>query len=99
MALNYNSDWDVIVVGAGPAGSVAARYAARKGVSVLVLEKDVTTAWQAAPSYPVSKWAAESKRNDSSTSTRRRYEDEKVSHLFCRCCLRMVESSSDRVIS
>ena len=32
--------WDVIVVGAGPAGSTLARYAAKGGVSVLVLEKD-----------------------------------------------------------
>lgn len=32
--------YDVIVVGAGPAGSMAARYAARQGVSVLMLEKD-----------------------------------------------------------
>ena len=34
------SSYDVIVVGAGPAGSTAARYAASAGVSVLVLEKD-----------------------------------------------------------
>ncbi len=32
--------YDVIVVGAGPAGSTAARYAAQGGASVLVLEKD-----------------------------------------------------------
>ncbi len=32
--------YDIIVVGAGPAGSIAARYAAEKGVSVLMLEKD-----------------------------------------------------------
>jgi len=32
--------YDVIVVGAGPAGSIAARSAAEKGVSVLLLEKD-----------------------------------------------------------
>ena len=35
-----NSDYDIIVVGAGPAGSIAARYAAQQGVSVLMLEKD-----------------------------------------------------------
>ncbi|HEY6907092.1 MAG TPA: NAD(P)/FAD-dependent oxidoreductase [Ignavibacteriaceae bacterium] len=32
--------YDIIVVGAGPAGSMAARYAAQMGVSVLMLEKD-----------------------------------------------------------
>ncbi len=34
------SEYDVIVVGAGPAGATAARYAAEGGASVLVLEKD-----------------------------------------------------------
>ncbi len=34
------NDYDIIVVGAGPAGSMAARYAAHYGVSVLMLEKD-----------------------------------------------------------
>ena len=34
------NEYDVIVVGAGPAGTTAARFAARGGVSVLVLEKD-----------------------------------------------------------
>lgn len=33
-------EYDVIVVGAGPAGSTAARFAAEKGISVLLLEKD-----------------------------------------------------------
>lgn len=33
-------EYDVIVVGAGPSGSMAARFAAEKGVSVLMLEKD-----------------------------------------------------------
>ena len=32
--------YDVIIVGAGPAGSIAARTAAEKGLSVLMLEKD-----------------------------------------------------------
>lgn len=32
--------YDVVVVGAGPAGSTAARFAAEAGVSVLMLEKD-----------------------------------------------------------
>lgn len=33
-------DYDIIVVGAGPAGSTAARYAAAGGAKVLMLEKD-----------------------------------------------------------
>ncbi|GAB6282396.1 MAG: digeranylgeranylglycerophospholipid reductase [Ignavibacterium sp.] len=33
-------EYDVIVVGAGPSGSIAARFAAEQGVSVLMLEKD-----------------------------------------------------------
>lgn len=32
--------YDIIVVGAGPAGSMAARFASEQGVSVLMLEKD-----------------------------------------------------------
>ncbi len=35
-----NDNYDVIVVGAGPAGSTAARFAAAGGASVLMLEKD-----------------------------------------------------------
>jgi digeranylgeranylglycerophospholipid reductase len=35
-----NNDYDIIVVGAGPAGSTAARYAAAGGAKVLILEKD-----------------------------------------------------------
>lgn len=33
-------EYDIIVVGAGPAGSMAARFAAEQGASVLMLEKD-----------------------------------------------------------
>ena len=33
-------EYDIIVVGAGPAGSIAARFAAEQGASVLMLEKD-----------------------------------------------------------
>ncbi len=35
-----NKEYDIVVVGAGPAGSMAARFAAEQGVSVLILEKD-----------------------------------------------------------
>lgn len=35
-----NSYYDIIVVGAGPAGSMAAKFAAEQGASVLLLEKD-----------------------------------------------------------
>lgn len=38
--MTLKKEYDVIVVGAGPAGTVAARYAAEEGVDVLVLEKD-----------------------------------------------------------
>lgn len=34
------SEYDIVVVGAGPSGSIAARFAAEQGVSVLMLEKD-----------------------------------------------------------
>lgn len=34
------NDYDVIVVGGGPSGSIAARSAAEQGVSVILLEKD-----------------------------------------------------------
>lgn len=34
------NEYDIIIVGAGPAGSIAARFAAEQGVSVLMLEKD-----------------------------------------------------------
>ncbi len=34
------NDYDIIIVGAGPAGSTAARYAAEGGAKVLMLEKD-----------------------------------------------------------
>lgn len=38
--ISLKNYYDVIVVGAGPAGSIAARSAAEKGISVLLLEKD-----------------------------------------------------------
>ncbi len=38
--MKIDKEYDVVVVGAGPAGSIAAKFAAEKGVSVLVLEKD-----------------------------------------------------------
>jgi digeranylgeranylglycerophospholipid reductase len=36
----FKDKYDIIVVGAGPAGSVAARYAAENGADVLMLERD-----------------------------------------------------------
>lgn len=51
------SQYDIIVVGAGPAGTVAARFAAMQGVDVLVLEKDRDVG------YPVRCAEAISKRN------------------------------------
>lgn len=37
---SLKTNYDIIVVGGGPAGSIAARTAAQNGVSVLLLEKD-----------------------------------------------------------
>ena len=37
--LMLHSEYDVIVVGAGPGGSIAAKVAAENGLSVLLLEK------------------------------------------------------------
>jgi len=37
--MNFDSEYDVVVVGAGPGGSIAARDCARKGLKVLLLEK------------------------------------------------------------
>ena len=39
MLMSMKKDYDVIVVGAGPAGSIAAKYAVRNGASVLMIEK------------------------------------------------------------
>ncbi|MFH0735181.1 MAG: NAD(P)/FAD-dependent oxidoreductase [bacterium] len=36
----WNNEYDVVIVGAGPAGTTAGRFAASKGASVLILEKD-----------------------------------------------------------
>ena len=33
-------EYDVVVVGGGPAGSMAAKYAAKEGVSTLIIEED-----------------------------------------------------------
>lgn len=40
MSHALKTNYDIIVVGGGPAGSIAARTAAQNGVSVLLLEKD-----------------------------------------------------------
>ena len=49
-------EYDIIVVGGGPAGSMAARFAAEQGVSVIMLEKDRDVG------YPVRCGEAISKR-------------------------------------
>ena len=36
--MGQSYDYDVIVIGGGPAGSTVARYAAKAGISVLVLD-------------------------------------------------------------
>ena len=38
-----NRNWDVIIIGGGPAGSTAARYASKENISVLVIDgkKDI----------------------------------------------------------
>ena len=36
--MGQSYDYDVIVIGGGPAGSTVARYAANAGISVLVLD-------------------------------------------------------------
>ena len=51
------NEYDIIVVGAGPAGSMAARYASEQGASVLMLEKDRDVG------YPVRCGEAVTKRN------------------------------------
>ena len=38
--MTIDKQYDLVVVGAGPAGSVTARFAAEKGASVLMLERD-----------------------------------------------------------
>ena len=38
--LNIDNNYDVVVVGAGPGGSIAAKEAAEKGLKVLLLERD-----------------------------------------------------------
>ncbi|MEM8678916.1 MAG: NAD(P)/FAD-dependent oxidoreductase [Planctomycetota bacterium] len=39
-------EWDVIVVGAGPAGSMAARFAAQRGLRVLLLDRERFPRWK-----------------------------------------------------
>ncbi len=39
MNQEFNHNYDVVIVGAGPAGSICAKYLAEKGVKVIVIEK------------------------------------------------------------
>ena len=52
-------EYDIIVVGAGPAGSMAARYAAEQGVSVLMLEKDKNVGYPVRCGEAISKAGVE----------------------------------------
>lgn len=51
--------YDIVVVGAGPAGSMAARFAVEKGVSVLMLEKDRDVGYPVRCGEAISKAAVE----------------------------------------
>ncbi len=53
------NEYDIIVVGAGPAGSMAARFAAEQGVSVLMLEKDRDVGYPVRCGEAVSKTGVE----------------------------------------
>lgn len=52
-------EYDIVVVGAGPAGSMAARFAAEQGVSVLMLEKDRDVGYPVRCGEAVSKFSIE----------------------------------------
>jgi digeranylgeranylglycerophospholipid reductase len=54
------NEYDIIVVGAGPAGSMAARFAAEQGVSVLMLEKDRDVGYPVRCGEAISKKGVES---------------------------------------
>ena len=40
--MKVNLDFEVVVIGGGPAGAIAAKYAAQNGVNTLILEQKKT---------------------------------------------------------
>lgn len=46
LADSVNTDWDVVVVGAGPAGSMTALQSARKGLQTLLLDRAQFPRWK-----------------------------------------------------
>ena len=44
--VGHGADWDVVVIGAGPAGSIAARECVRRGANVLLVDKVGFPRWK-----------------------------------------------------
>jgi geranylgeranyl reductase family protein len=56
MAEGFNASYDIIVVGAGPAGSTAAREAARRGAKVLLIDRKQRIGLPVQCAELVSRW-------------------------------------------